>query len=108
METTVSITGVAHVCVVTVCAQDGQFRAGCAAKPGVGEVQQGQTALLSQPTPDSWQDKCPWPVLPRAVEASTNHPVHPPQGFSWTMKHRRALVGSGWSLKEDPDRTTSF
>lgn len=75
-------------------------------RPGVGEVQQGQAVLLSQPIPDSWQDVCPWPELPRTIEASANQPVHPLHGR--TMKHRRALVGSGWSLKEDPDRTTSF
>ena len=68
----------------------------------------GQAALLSEPTPAGWQDVCPRRVLPRGIEAPANQLVYSSQGYGWTMKHGRDLVGSGWSPRGNPDRTTSF
>lgn len=71
-------------------------------QPGLVVVKfsSGWAALLSQPTLlPAGRTRARGLVLLRGIEAPANQPVYPAQGYSWTMKHVRDLVGSGWSPK---------
>lgn len=113
METTVSTTCsrvlVLHVSVWSQCVHKmDRSELAVLPRPSVGKVQQGWQLCCHSPLLTAGRMRAHGLSSPELLKLlQTSLYIHLRASVR-PYKHRRALVGSGWSLKEDPDRTTLF